>query len=731
MTVPRFGNLPETEIYTNPPLRDYLSNVQKRHRYLHLPGLRSRGDRASVPIELMFVPMQVSPSPISLDSELEDWTDQCGSVYAALERCRLLLLLSDPGMGKTTLIHRLARDLTFAPSRGPFIDRFGWMLPVPMMLRELELQSVDTFDGLLGAFLSHPVGEPLRDSTYLPRLLDEGRVLLMLDGIDELGDKCARLNLRTAVFEGMRRFPRCRWLLSSRVVDYAEVPFEHTTSVPGSSSGDSSTDRQLPRGAPVISKRYLAPFSNGRIKLFVDNWYALRDADAARKAGDLMAAIQRDKVLRRLARVPNTLALMALVHRVDATLPHQRSALYQRIIEAYLEPIHKHRIGNGAPDLPHERTLLARVGYEMQRRRRDGADGEVSASDHDVQTWIGQETVRTKAPTDVNSASEFLSSSALRGGLLVRTTDEHCTFSHLSFQEYLAAAALEGEVTGVRWAKEGESSLGINRTELRERAWWASWLETFCFLFEMVADRPEWHTELMRCVFGDQFAVIYEGRHGGEDYLFNLGLLAARLVVNPHSGLGPIERSQAVHACVYAQIRSSVFGRGDVSLLTMLMSCGLGDEVMESVCSQWPIITENMYWKVLDFRGAHAVDLELLAAFSTANVLNLSETRVQDITCIGRMKHLRRLNLGYTHVRDVSPIRNLRALEELSLEGTKIDDVAPLKGLPKLRDLWLDDTPLPPDELRALHLSLPDDCLISLGDTAMAPRSWSGNDASV
>ena len=634
-------------------------------------------------------------------------------------------------MGKTTLIHRLARDLTFAPSRGPFIDRFGWMLPVPMMLRELELQSVNTFDGLLEAFLSHPVGDPLRNSAYLPGLLKEGRVLLMLDGIDELGDKRARLNLRTAVFEGMRLFPRCRWLLSSRIVDYAEVPFEHTTSVPSSTSGDSPTDRQLPRDAPVIGKRYLAPFSDRRVKLFVDNWYALRDADALHKAGDLIAAIQRDNVLRRLARVPNTIALMALVHRVDATLPHQRSALYQRIIEAYLESIHKHRIGNGAPGLPHERMLLARVGYEMQLRRRDGADGQVAASDHDMRTWISQEIVRTKAPTDVNSASEFLSSSALRGGLFVRTTDEHCTFSQLSFQEYLAAAVLEGEVTGVRWAKEGESSLGINRAELRQRAWRASWLETFCFLFEMVADRPEWHTELMRCVFGDQFSLIYDGRPAGEDYLFNLGLLAARLVVNPHSGLGPDERSRAVDACVYAQIGSSVFGRGDVSLLTMLMSCGLGDEVMGSVCRQWPTITKDMYWKVLDFRGAHDVDLELLATFSTANVLNLNETRVRDITCVGRMKHLRRLSLGYTHVRDVSPIRNLRALEELNLEGTKIDDVAPLKGLPKLRDLWLADTSLPPDELRALHRSLPDDCLIALGDTALAPRSWSGNDASV
>ena len=171
----------------------------------------------------------------------------------------------------------------------------------------------------------------------------------MLDGIDEIGSKEARLDLRDAVFDGMRRFPDCLWLLSSRIVGYGEVPFERRQGR-GKNDGD-ATDPDIPK----IGKRYVAPFNDGRIKRFVRNWYAMRDQDALKegKADELAQAIGKDKALQRLARVPNILALMALVHRNEAILPYERWLLYEHIAEAYLESIDKHRgIGTSTHDLP-------------------------------------------------------------------------------------------------------------------------------------------------------------------------------------------------------------------------------------------------------------------------------------------------------------------------------------------------------------------------------------------
>lgn len=715
MTRPRFDSLPEREIYANPPLHAYLTNVQRRHRYLQLLTLPDRFSRPKVPIHTLFVPPLVSPRPISIDSNPKDWAEeQCESIYATLERYERVLLLGDPGTGKTSLINRLAQDLTFIASRGPFIDRFGWMLPVPMVLRELPLRGVATFDGLLAAFLAQPVGEPLRDGDYLPGLLAEGRAFLMLDGIDELGGEDARRDLRSAVADGMRRFPDCLWLLSSRIVGYGDVPYERRPEQSGKNGGT-----VLDADFPAIGKRYLAPFDLRRISRFVHNWYHLQDADAGKagRAADLVRTIQRDPALRQMARVPGILAHMAFVHRLEATLPHERAVLHTRIAEAYLAASDKNKgIGESLGDLPRKKMWLARVGYEMQLRREHEAASELFASCDDVLRWIGKEMERSKAFVDVPTPREFLSFAGRRSGLFVPRGNDRYSFSHLSLQEYFAAAALEGEVTGFKWAKEGRSSLGFSRADVAAWARQPTWLETFRHLFELLAGRPEWHGELLNCVFGDDFAVFYE--EDADESLFHLGHLAAHLVANPYSGLGPSERQHALDACVRTQIRCSAhhFEKPDQhddyvtgrSLLAMLLTAdeGTSDTVLASLRHQWPVATRDLRRRVLDLRGAKLESLASLA-LPGLNTLILTDAAVGNVDCIGTLKNLSWLELDGTPVEDISPLADVQTIEFLNLERTSVEDIAPLARLASLDALLLSDTPTSSEAIDALQQALP------------------------
>ena len=316
--------------------------------------------------------------------------------------------------------------------------------------------------------------------------LAEGQAFLLLDGIDEIGDREARENLRSAVFDGMVRYPDCRWLLTSRIVGYDEVPIDSVRDQRDEPPFPEEPDGELrdtiphrrPRGllsgrkhrgllprrpesrGGQIPVRYIAPFDDRRIAAFARNWYVRREASASRasaNADHLVRAVHADESILRLARVPNLLTMMALIHRIEATLPHGRALLYERIAEAYLESIDKFRGVESSPhNLPRKKGWLARVGFEMQRRRtvEDATDETNILMDAaKVREWLSEEMGRSDAVPDTPSAEEFLKVTGRRSGLFLPRGEGRYAFVHLSFQEYFAAFALKREVTRLRWAK--------------------------------------------------------------------------------------------------------------------------------------------------------------------------------------------------------------------------------------------------------------------------------------
>ena len=721
----------------NPSLRAYLSNVRDWHGYVRFLGLPDRRDNPDVLIDRLFVEPLLTRRHVSPDEEPSSWIDEAETIFDVLKLGRPTVLLGDPGTGKSTLLNYLVWLLA-RPTGESWTEQMGsWLLPVPMVLRELSLRGVTSFPDLLGAFLNHPMSEPLRNDMYLSHMLEEGRALILLDGIDELGDPTARKNLRDAVFEGFDRYPHCRWVLSSRIVGYDEAPFDRKQS-PDSISPELPPEslkealhpesRKLlvqqglsdpPQaeqefGDGHVINRYVAPFDDRRIEEFARNWYVQREAAATRAGEDaahLVQAIHADQAILRLARVPNLLTMMALIHRVEATLPHGRALLYERIAEAYLESIDKFRgVYSNAYNLPQKRRWLARVGYEMQRRRsmhqeqpNRSDESELLVESKDVLSWLQEEMEHGGGTSEDMSAEEFLDFVGRRSGLFLPRSEGRYSFVHLSFQEYFAAVALEREVTGLNWARGKQTPLGLNRDDLADWAGQSAWGETFSFLFESLASKEDWHADLLDTIFGPNFSRLKESVP--DDSVMNRVRLLARLAINQRSGLART-RDDAIIAAVRSELRHGN-ARAYPLRLPSVFAVLLGDDPDRKILELISAQARELSIRSLALAQTQVSDLRPLASLTALHFLDLSQTQVSDLRPLASLTALHFLALAQTQVSDLRPLAHLRALQSLALAQTQVSDLRPLASLTALHFLALAQTQVsdlgPLADLRALQ----------------------------
>ena len=694
-----------SDLFANPTLRSYLSNVRDWHGYIRFLGLPDRRDHPDVIIDRLFVPPLLTDRYVSADDNPANWSAATETLMTALSIDKPMVILGDPGTGKSALVNYLVWLLS-RPAENGLVARIGWHLPVPMILRDLRLDGVTDFNGLLQAFLKHAMSAPLRDDTFLHETLAAGQAFILLDGIDEIGDIEARETLRLAVFDGFARYPRCRWLLTSRIVDYSEVPFDRHEGYNRDGNFDADgpiidrmDDLFIKRSRvaflPDVERRYIAPFDDPRIEAFARRWYEVREAAAVRAGEDaahLVKAVHADDGILRLARIPHLLTMMALIHRIEATLPQERALLYDRIAEAYLESIDKYRgIYSGAADLPFKKRWLARVGFEMQRRRTAQSEpgrSEVLVDAADVFGWVRAEMERHPLP-GADTPEKFLQFVKRRSGLLLPRGENRYAFIHLSFQEYFAAHTLKREVTTPTWIRTGKSAIGFRSESLPKWGRKTAWTETLVFLFEMLSSEEDWHDDLRDRVFGDNFSHLCDTR----DSVSGLSILASRLVNYRRSRVTSSEivdaicnrtNKERVHKLNLSMLQVSDVS--PISRLTSLQYLSLNGTQISDLAP----LARLTSLQHLSFDITQISDLTPLARLTSLQHLSLDGTPVTDVTPLAGLTSLQHLSLNWTQISDLTPLAHLTSLEHLSLGGTHISDLTPLAHLTSLEHLSLD-----------------------------------------
>jgi len=466
-----FGEAPVamTAVQRESALGRYLHHVISRNRYLQLQGIRSGGKLVHIELDQIYVTLRATRRRVARAEEA--WL-QAEASLAPGERRRVrehtglatetvtvsvdealaahprLVVLGDPGSGKTTLLRYLAllyaRDL--AEGASLVGDRLGLdergRLPILLPLRKvgafLRERPDDGTQGhalLLEFLFSALKGERLTlPDDFFDERLDEGAAVILLDGLDEVADSHLRQRVSRLVEAFTRAYPRCRYVVASRVVGYS--------------------------GAARLGEEYatstVRDFLMADVERFLANWHRLiaighmgpgasAEAFAAEQTRQLVGAIRANERIRELSINPLMLTVIAMVHRDRVKLPDRRAELYAEAVDVLLG---KWEEAKGLPETPilgdkpfdtgDRRLMLQGVALAMHERRQKEIASE------DLRRWLGEmfhEILQDRRESE-RAVGRFLSVIQERTGLLAARGEGVYAFSHLTFQEYLAAVAV-------------------------------------------------------------------------------------------------------------------------------------------------------------------------------------------------------------------------------------------------------------------------------------------------
>lgn len=374
-------------------LRRYRRSLEATYSELRIPF------RSGRPLQMkdIYVPVRV-----------DGGSKQQVDAYQTIQGQKRLIVLGDPGSGKTMLL----RHIAFTYARQGLYDFLGQPIPVYLELNRVESAGNSLLDALTKTLENHnfPGAEG-----FLKSALENKSLLILLDGLDEVNAP-SRSEIIKQVEDLSQRYPGNRIIVTCRKAVYqGEV--------------DDWVDQKLE----------IIEFSDQQIQHFMTSWQ--KDMPSDKSIEHFIRTLQERPQIMALARNPLLLTMVAYLYTdTEFALPHSRSEFYSRSTDLLLD---QWKLDRNRYKATHKRIALQRLAlFNQTQSGKAGERRTIELADvlKEVRNLLPDLTLKAE------DAQPLLDEIVQRSGLMLAIDGgQRYQFTHLTLQEYFAARALESE----------------------------------------------------------------------------------------------------------------------------------------------------------------------------------------------------------------------------------------------------------------------------------------------
>ena len=353
-------------------------------------------------------------------------------IEVTLRRSNNLVILGEPGSGKSALLRHLAASCAESESANP-------LLPVFLPLTKYTGDQENIIADRAVAFAQTELQIHLPDH-FFEDALGGGRCLVCLDALDEVPEgerQSIAGRVEAFVARSNRNNPNNRFIVTSRLAGYDEKYFDGKTFT-----------------------RYVAePMDDDGIAAFI-KWRFAGDP----RAQNLLDVLEANPNIKALVSNPLLLTILNLVHQnAVAGLPLNRAGFYQQAVEILVAD----RDDEGKSIEPDEerqaihKALLTATALHLHEKNAEIIPrGELEQQAAVFFLEYEGKPVPPRTRKDRNDASRiaksFIERAEQRNGLLVERTPGSGDFGfvHTTFREYLTAEEIKDRHSLYDWDRE-------------------------------------------------------------------------------------------------------------------------------------------------------------------------------------------------------------------------------------------------------------------------------------